>query len=569
MAVQSMPMAGAKTSPTPVPLTAQDIRTVNRITGTAIGVAMAALSIGVTLGVFQGLEHAGWDFYWVLRPVLIKSYYQGLTLHGVLNALIWTTFFICGFLTYATVHTLKRPLKYPWLSWLGLDLMIAGLLIAAYPLFANLATVLYTFYPPLLADWTFYVGLTLVVVGSWVIGYGLFFTHHAWRKENPGVTTPFVAMSSILTMSMWQLATLGVAAEILFLILPWSFGWIEGTDPLLARTLFWFFGHPLVYFWLLPAYVSWYGMLPRQTNGKMFSDSLARLVFLLFLLFSTPVGFHHQYTDPGIPEGWKFLHMVFTMGVGFPSLLTAFTVVASLELGGRARGGKGWLGWIPRLNWGDPSYAAQNLAMILFIFGGIGGIINASYNLNLLIHNTSWVPGHFHLTVGSATTLTFFGIAYWLVPKLTGRNLLSRGLALAQAWTWFFGMLLFGNGYHAIGLYYSAPRRTMLSATSYFDPRWQPFLYETVIGVTLLAISATLFFVIVIGTLMTKKSKVQVEMPVAEALDPSPTPAWLDNWQPWLWGAVGLVVISYGPMIYQLVTQIQLHAPPNIPYWGQ
>lgn len=568
MAVQSVPLAEVKPARTPVVLDASSERTLRRITATSIAVAMSALSIGVTLGVFQGFEHAGFDWYWMLRPLLIKSYYQGLTLHGVLNALVWTTFFICGFLTYAVVQVLKRPLRYAWVSWLGLGMMIVGLLVTSYPLFANLATVLYTFYPPLLADWTFYVGLVLIVVGSWVMGYSIYFTVYAWRKENPGARTPFVAMSSTVTMILWQLATLGVAAEILFLILPWSFGLIEGTDPLLARSLFWYFGHPLVYFWLLPAYVSWYGMLPAQTGGKMFSESLARLVFWLFLLLSTPVGFHHQYTDPGIPQGWKYLHMLFTMGVAFPSMLTAFTVVASLEIGARARGGKGWLSWITRLNWGDPSYAGQNLAMILFIFGGIGGIINASYAVNLLVHNTAWIPGHFHLTVGSATTLSFFAISYWLVPRLSGRRLFSRRMALAQVWLWFFGMVLFANGYHAMGIYYSAPRRTMLGATPYFDPRWQPFLYESIIGVTLLAISATLFFVIVIGTLVSRKTKTPVQMPIAEPYDATPTPAWLDRWSPWIWGAVGLVVLSYGPQLFQLVATMRLYAPPEgLKFW--
>ena len=565
-AVQPMPLGNVQPAPSAVPMTAAAERTVRRITAINIGVAMAALSIGVTIGVLQGLEHAGIDTYPYIRP-FIQNYYQGLTLHGVLNALIWTTFFICGYLTYATVHTLNRPLRYPWVNWLGLGLMLVGLLTAAVPALLGYATVLYTFYPPLLANAAFYIGLTLVVIGSWTVGYGLYFTYGAWRRENPGVDTPFVAMASLITFILWQIATLGVAAEILFLILPWAFGLLPGTDPLLARTLFWFFGHPLVYFWLLPAYVSWYGMLPKLTDGKMFSEPLAKLVFWLFLLFSTPVGFHHQFTDPGIPPAWKYLHMIFTMGVGFPSLLTAFTVVASLEIGGRARGGKGWLGWIPRLNWGNASYTAQNLAMILFIFGGVGGLINASYSLNLLIHNTSWIPGHFHLTVGSATTLTFMGIAYWLVPKLTGRKLLSNGLALAQVWTWFFGMLLFSNGYHAIGLYYSAPRRSMLGSTPYFDPRWTPFLIESVIGVSILAISATLFFTVIIGTLLRGKSKTPVEMPLAEPLHPGPTPQWLERWTPWVLGAVALVVLSYGPMLFQLVRDIRLYAPPDFPFW--
>ncbi len=220
--------------------------------------------------------------------------------------------------------------------------MVVGLLTAAVPMLMNNASVLYTFYPPLLADWAFYLGLTLLVIGSWIVGYSMYFTYYAWRKENPDARAPFIALAATITMVLWQIATLGVAAEILFQLLPNALAPVlgfpaPGLDPLLNRTLFWWFGHPLVYFWLLPAYVSWYGMLPAQTNGKMFSEPLARLVFWLFLLFSTPVGFHHQYADPGIPEIWKYIHMIFTMGVGFPSLITAFTVVASLEIGARAR----------------------------------------------------------------------------------------------------------------------------------------------------------------------------------------------------------------------------------------
>lgn len=556
MSVQSMPLSGVPASIEPKPLTEADLKIVDRITGWNIGISIGALTVGLALGVLQGLEHAGLDLYPFLTPIL-KSYYQGLTIHGVLNALVWTTFFICGFFTFATVRSLNRPLRYPWLSTAALIVMVVGLLMTGVPLLGNAASVLYTFYPPLQAHWAFYVGLTLVVVGSWMVGYSLFFTYGAWRRENPGVRTPFIALGCLITMAMWQLATLGVAAEILFLLIPWSFGWVAGTDPLLARTLFWYFGHPLVYFWLLPAYVSWYGMLPAQTRGKMFSDPLARLVFWLFLLLSTPVGFHHQFTDPGIPQAWKFIHMVLTYGVAFPSFLTAFTVVASLEVGARARGGKGWFGWIRRLNWGDPSYAAQNLAMILFAFGGISGITNASYNMNLAVHNTTWVPGHFHLTVGSATTLTFFGIAYWLVPKLTGRKLLSKNMALGQAWTWFFGMLLFSNGYHALGLEYGAPRRTMLGSVPYASPAWTPFLMETAVGVGLLFISATLFFLVIFGTALNpRKLDAPIEMPVAEPLDPTPAPAWLDRWFPWLAGAVALVLLAYGPMLYNLIANM-------------
>jgi cytochrome c oxidase subunit 1 len=230
---------------------------------------------------------------------------------------------------------------------------------------------------------------------------------------------------SLVTFAMWTIASLGIAAEMLLMLIPWSLGLIGGTDPLLARVLFWFTGHPIVYFWLLPAYISWYTLAPRQAGGKLFSDPLARTSFILFLVLSTPLGFHHQYTDPGIQVGWKLVHAFLTFAVFFPSLLTFFNVVASLESGARARGGRGWVAWFGKLPWGDPSLAAQVLAMLLFTFGGIGGLINASYNLNLVVHNTAWMVGHLHLTVGTAVTLTFMGVSYWLVPHLAGRALWS------------------------------------------------------------------------------------------------------------------------------------------------
>ena len=283
--------------------------------GSHLFVAMAALAVGTLFGPLQAFEHAGWDFYPYLKPIF-KSYYQGLTIHGVLNALVWTTFFIMGFLTFNVIFGLKRPLKNPTLNKVGFWVMVVGVVVTAIPILSNEATVLFTFYPPLKANWMFYAGLTLVVVGSWVEGWGLFMTYADWRKENPNVRTPFTAFASILTVLLWQICTLGVAVEILTMLLPWSLGLIDGVDPQLARTYFWFTGHPLVYFWLLPAYISWYAMLPKQAgNGKMFSDTLARLAFWIFLILSTPLGFHHQYVDPGVPPAWKFIHSILTFGV--------------------------------------------------------------------------------------------------------------------------------------------------------------------------------------------------------------------------------------------------------------
>src|SRR5690606_30911057 len=136
--------------------------------------------------------------------------------------------------------------------------------------------------------------------------------------------------------------------------------------------------------------------------------------FVLFLLFSIPVGFHHQLTEPGIDPNWKYLQVVLTFMVIIPSLMTAFSLFATFELYGRSKGAKGLFGWFRMLPWGDARFLAPFIGMLFFIPGGAGGIINASFQMNQVIHNTIWVTGHFHLTVAATVILTFFGIAYWL-----------------------------------------------------------------------------------------------------------------------------------------------------------
>jgi cytochrome c oxidase subunit 1 len=532
----------------------------NRLAAAYLLVALVALFGGVTTGLFQVLEYAGVDLYPHLAPA-IQSYYHGLSLHGVLNALVWTTFFICGFLQFITVRALGVPLAAPGLAWGTFWLMTGGLVLAAIPLVGNAASVLYTFYPPLKAHWAFYVGLTLVVVGTWLVTLTLALTYRRWRAQHPGARTPLAAFLALVTFAMWTLASLGLAAEMLFMLIPWSLGWVGGTDALLARVLFWFTGHPIVYFWLLPAYVSWYTLIPRQAGGRLFSDPMARASFLLFLVLSTPVGFHHQFTDPGIGEGWKLLHAVFTFAVFFPSLLTFFNVVASLENGARARGGTGWVAWFGKLPWGDPSLAAQVLAMLLFAFGGIGGLINASFNLNLVVHNTAWIPGHLHLTVGTAVTLSFMGITYWWVPHLRGRALWSRGLALAQVWLWFGGMVIFSNALHRLGMM-GMPRRTLIGAAPYLQPAWRAALPLVGIGGTILFVSALLYFVNMAMTVVASWEPAPAMPAFAEALsDPEHAPAILDRWKPWLALAAVLIAIAYGPTLVRLAATTPFNTP--------
>ena len=85
-------------------------------------------------------------------------------------------------------------------------------------------------------------------------------------------------------------------------------------------------------------------------------------------------------------------------------------------------------------------------------FGGAGGLINMSYQMNETVHNTQWVTGHFHLIFGGAIVIMYFMIAYDLWPSLTGCAPLPAGLIRAQLWLWFIGMLVLTLPWHLVGL---------------------------------------------------------------------------------------------------------------------
>ncbi|EYB69405.1 cytochrome c oxidase subunit I [Deinococcus phoenicis] len=551
------------------------LASLKKLTQYYIVTAFLALFVGVMIGPLQALNYGGINVYDlpIIRN-LLKSYYQGLSLHGVLNALVFTQFFISGWMLYLPVRDLgaRINLKFAWFTYL---LMTAGLLMAAVPLLLNHATLLYTFYPPMEGDALFYIGAAIMVGSSLLVVGQVVLTWWNWKKANPGRVTPLVTYMSVATWMMWFVASLGIVIEVVGVLIPWSLGLTPGVDPLLSKTLFWWTGHAIVYFWVLPAYISWYAFIPRHAGGRTVSEPLTRLAFLLFLLNSTPVGLHHQYSDPNISVLWKTLHMFLTFLIAIPSLLTAFSVTASLEDAARARGGRGLFGWVTRLPWGNAIFSAQVLAMISFILGGAGGIVNASSTFAPVVHNTAWIPGHFHITVGTATTLTFMGVALWLIPHLTGKRLPSMKLASAAVWTWFLGMMVFALGMHWQGLY-GVTRRAQISATAQDIYRDMPIALPTALtaisGVILL-VSAVLYFYVLFRMLLSKRvddGEVAAPIPYSEAISPAgenlgaasrlvrATEPLLAYWVL----ALALVLLMYGPVLGRMIANLQL-----VPGW--
>ncbi|MBZ6493702.1 b(o/a)3-type cytochrome-c oxidase subunit 1 [Natrinema longum] len=539
-----------------------------RVIKAAFWSSFLALAIGGSLGLLQALHRT--DF---LRIMDSADYYTVLTAHGVLLAITFTIFFLVGIFTWAVTSSLDRgvvDIRFTW-SWYAMmvvgtvlvGLSILGGVVDAIPMNAD---VLFTFYSPLQAHPAFYIGLVLFVVGSWLAGVDWFRTWWAWRKENSSERIPLPTFMALTTTLFWYLSTLGVAVSILVFLLPWSLGIVDSVNPLLTRTLFWYFGHAVVYFWLMPAYMMWYIMLPKLSGGKLFSDPLARVVFVLFLLLSTPVGIHHQYLDPGIAEGYKFIAMTNTMFLLLPSLLTAFTVVASMEHGARQRGGEGYLGWLKALPWRDPVFTGMALAGLMFAAAGFSGMINAGMNINYLVHNTWWVVGHFHLTVGTAVALTFMAAAYWFIPQVTGKELWNRSVALGQVLLWFIGMTFMSNAMHRSGLF-GVPRRTA-------EPQYQNFSFEpaagsmgeinaqVALGAVLLTVSLALFLLnMVMTSFNDSNGSIPANTYAGTLSGPEDSPAILDNLKLWTAIAVVLVIIGYTLPLASIVDTGGLFGP--------
>lgn len=519
-------------------------------------VAFIAFALALVLGGWQMAVRAP-QLPWVQNPEL---YYRSVTAHGTIMGYVLPTLVAMGFGYALTELSLKRPLLGVRWAWAGFWLVVAGTLMAGLTVAAGKASVLYTFYPPLVANAFYYLGVVLVVVGSWIwVGLTSWNLYH-WKKDNPGAKIPLAMFGNAAGAYLWAWTSIGAASEILLLILPAAFGWRDTIDAGLSRVLFSWTLHAIVYFWLMPAYIAFYTIIPRAIGGRLYSDTMGRVAFVLFLVFSMPIGIHHLFADPQVGAGFKFVHAVFTAMVSVPTLLTVFTICASVEIAARLRGGRGAFGWVKALPWDNPYLLAVVFSFIMLGFGGAGGIINMSYQLNETVHNTQWITGHFHLIFAGAIVIMYFVIAYDLWPQLLPGAQPSVKLMKWQLWLWFVGMMVTTIPWHFTGLL-GMPRRM-----AYFDYS-HPALEPQAITVTISSIGGLLLVVsglIFIWILATARGRPAATPPAYTFSTPvhaGPVPRALNGFSLWVGLMVALTIVNYGLPIVQLAAIEETSVP--------
>jgi cytochrome c oxidase subunit 1 len=456
---------------------------------------------------------------------------------------------------YAVAATsLGRPIRGATAAWIGFGICLTGTLMAVAAILSGRASVLYTFYPPLFGSVWYYLGATLLIGGSMIWVVLMVINMMAWKRDHPGQPVPLAMFAITATALLWAWAASGVELEMIGVVLPRAFGFTSQIDAGLARMLFSVTLHAIVYFWLMPAYIAFYTLVPQAAGGRLYSDTMGRLTFIMFLLFSVPVGIHHLFADPEVSVGFKFLQSFLTFLVALPTLLTVFSICASLEIAGRHRGGRGLLGWIPALPWKEPMILAVGLSLVMLGLGGGGGLINMAYSMNSMVHNTAWIPAHFHLIFGGAVVIMYFAVAYEMWPRITGKPLRSKRLARWQLWLWFWGMMITSIPWHITGLM-GQPRRVAIFDFS--DPLLAPMVplaVLSVIGGFILLASAFLFIFVLIRSQI---GEAVLPEPLRYALAVNPpvrVPRSLNGFA--LWNAILLVfmIVTYGYPIAQFFT---------------
>ena len=383
-------------------------------------------------------------------------FYRLLTLHGIDMLIAWMVFFEMAGLHFGSTVLLNARHAAPKAAWLGFILMTVGGLMANFVvLFDAKNTVAYTAYLPLKASPLFYLSYILFAVGALIAVITFFINIVVAKREKrfegslPLVAFGFMTAAILATYTLLQGAAAVVPAFL------WSLGVLPSFDPGIYRNFFWGFGHPAQQVNLAAMISIWYSLAQITVGIRPVNEKFSRLAFVLYLFFINLGSAHHLLVDPGLSFSWKAVNTSYAMYLAvLGSMMHAFSIPAALEVALRAKGfRKGLFGWLRNAPWGEPGFAALVVSMVMFGWiGGVTGVEIGTEQINLLVHNTMRLPGHFHATVVSGTTTAFMGFTYYVIPLIFRKELKLKKWAVWQPYVFGFGMLLVSLGMIVSGL---------------------------------------------------------------------------------------------------------------------
>ncbi|OGT32494.1 MAG: cytochrome C oxidase subunit I [Gammaproteobacteria bacterium RBG_16_51_14] len=488
-------------------------------------VAVVFLAVGGLFGFMVAMTR--WKAIHLLPA---KWFYLVLTAHGLDVLVVWIIFFEMAVLYFASAVLLNCRLATPKLAWTGFALMLIGAVVTNIAVLQGGSSVMFTSYVPMRAAPHFYLGIILFAVGA-LIGCFIFLGTLIIAKQERTYkgSIPLVTFGA-LTAAIIAIFTIATGAIILIPTFLWSLGYISHIDPLVYRTIWWAFGHSSQQINVAAHISIWYLIAAVIFGAKPLSEKVSRFAFLLYILFLQLASAHHLLVDPGISSEWKIFNTSYAMYLAvLGSMIHGLTVPGSIEAAQRRKGyNNGLFEWLRKAPWGNPAFSGMFLSLILFGFlGGISGVVMGVEQINLIMHNTLYVPGHFHATVVAGTTLAFMAVTYLLIPLIFQRELILPGWARVQPYLFGLGaggISVFMMGAGTLGV----PRRhwdiSMADAQLPYDFPGAANLMMGLNGMS--AVLATLggfiFIVVVVGSLLFGK---RIAVGTTEAASGSGQPA--------------------------------------------
>ena len=446
-----------------------------------------------------------------------SAYNSILTSHGITMLFLFGTPIIAAFANYFIPLLIGADdMAFPrinaiafWLLPPAALLIWAGFFLA--PVTENMiepAQTAWTMYTPLSAEQAnpgvdlMLLGLHLSGVAATMGAINFIATIFTERGDDVDWATLDIFSWTILTQSaliLFAFPLLGSAIVMLLMDrnLATTFFAVEGGGPLLWQHLFWFFGHPEVYILVLPPMGLVSLILPKFSGRKLFGFKFVVYSTLAIGVLSFGVWAHHMFST-GMDPRLRASFMAVSLAIAIPSAVKTFNWITTM--------------WNGRLRLTSPMLFCIGFVSN-FIIGGVTGVFLAAVPVDLVLHDTYYVVGHFHYVVmGAIGFAVFAGIYYWF-PVFTGR-MYQRTLGKAHFWLSMIGTNLTFFAMLALG-YLGMPRRY---ATYQFDGAIAPLAQVETFH--LLATAGA--FILLLGQLIFVWNLVQswLEGPIVEDSDP-------------------------------------------------
>jgi cytochrome c oxidase subunit 1 len=252
------------------------------------------------------------------------------------------------------------------------------------------------------------------------MGFG-FIWPKRFRTERP---VPYAVIPLTVIAIDMIIATLPLAVLLVEMIVQ-SIAPSVTVDPLLAKNVLWWFGHPVVYLLLFPAVAVYYLLVPRFAKRPLVSGNIIVLGWTIAVIANVLVWAHHMYMD--FPNDTQK-----AINTTMEPLTFSLTLVSALSL-------YSLLFTIFRSRWTwNAATTALFLGLVSWLLSGLSGVVNATIAMNAFVHNTLWVVGHFHHMALLNIGLVIFGAIYAFLPRLIGRRLYSDRLGMWHIWLTFF-----------------------------------------------------------------------------------------------------------------------------------